>query len=218
MEDEWDEVRWLDVWERLRKAFPGEGRNQADPEYYGAKLSHFGADLVDVACDRLERTREYRSFPLVGEITRAVVEVVMSKVPSALDAWEEVTKGKPIANPVARRIVDGMGGRTALNASDSPSYDRGQFFKLYGAECERLSEKLRNPPGATLLLPERAMLLLGEGTPEPARTTEYALVERECFSCHIPIRFYGVESAVPALVDCNSCKMRKGNRDENAQT
>ena len=154
---------------RLARAFPRETLTPERVALYTEMLSDIPEPILVQAADTLILTSRF--FPAISEIREQAAELTVS-LPSDEQALEQVQaridwakSGKngnpPDVHPIARLVVEEVGGWYAMRSSGIADVARAQFTKSYHARRARRIRALQLgrfqealPPGDT----PRAML------------------------------------------------------------
>lgn len=106
-------------------------------------------------------------FPTVAELREAALRLTTDSLPSASEAWGEVTEqmrrvgswGKPeFSHELVEKAVSYSGGWKYLCASEVQGIERSNFLKTYNTLHKRAADDVR-------MLPEVRRMMLGEGVP-----------------------------------------------------
>jgi hypothetical protein len=175
--------------------------------------------LADIPVDRLEAAAEQcmatcRHMPTIAELREAAGAVAASLEPTALDVYGDTirelsralaARQVPQIDPVAREVVQAMGGAYTLVASDNGTADRARFLEAYNEKRRQREALDAIVPAARALVgaPERreiaatpmpALPAHEEPTLTPAEAAELVRQIRH----RAPIGFRPAVEAVPA--------------------
>lgn len=121
-------------------------------------------------------------FPTVAEIREAAAEIINPQLPSAMDAWGEVTQAVKrygyyrqeealnSLSPLTRRVVQNIGWHE-ICLCEQPDIIRGQFRMAYEQYAKREREEAIMPAEVKQLAGNRAKVLslvgrIGKALPE----------------------------------------------------
>ena len=133
----------------------GPQLNETHFRAYHRTLADLPQELVDKAVLHLGSTNTF--FPAAAELRQAAFELVeqASDVPSAWDAWGEVTKAfrtygryrlPEWSSELVGDAVDAIGGWLALCESENGVADRARFVQAYDVLLQRRRVKVRMLP------------------------------------------------------------------------
>lgn len=127
----------------LQASYPRPVLPQATVEAYATMLEDLDVTAVTKAVARL--VAACKCLPTIAEIREAVAEEDYD-CPTPAEAWSEVSaafsavgrnRSPQWSHPLIGKVVDGVGGWTALCNSENVVADRSQFMRAYTEERKR---------------------------------------------------------------------------------
>jgi hypothetical protein len=112
----------------LLAAFPSARIRPETPEVYSSRLRDL--DLADAAAVIEEFIRCDSELPSVGAIRQAVAER-REAIPTAFEAWVQITTRGVKMHPLTREVCGYFGGTWAFDTSENRETLRAQFLRAY---------------------------------------------------------------------------------------